>query len=186
MLLKSKRSIAELFNNNLDNGKISDIKKILNRLRDILTQEYRKEIKKERYEIENKKNLSKQEEEEFHEYLAKLVRILDKKEKCHHHDHDHPDYYWIRDIESLFSDIDYYYKPILAKIVFKEDKKDKSAYKIGYKLYESRGDRNKNLSVEQCLDMIKPHLRDIINDHKTTESGEWKIQLNMHINFIFF
>ena len=25
----------------------------------------------------------------------------------------------------------------------------------------------------------------MINDHKTTESGEWKIQLNMHVNFIF-
>ena len=45
-LLKSKRSIAELFNNNLDNDKISDAKKIFNRLRDILPREYRKEIKK--------------------------------------------------------------------------------------------------------------------------------------------
>ena len=43
-LLKSKRSLAELFNGNLDNDKISEIKKILNKLRDILTKEYRKEI----------------------------------------------------------------------------------------------------------------------------------------------
>ena len=35
-LLKLKRSIAELFNNNLDNDKISDIKQIFDRLRDIL------------------------------------------------------------------------------------------------------------------------------------------------------
>ena len=35
-LLKSKPSIAELFKNNLDDDKISDIKRILNRLRDIL------------------------------------------------------------------------------------------------------------------------------------------------------
>ena len=34
-LLKSKQSIAELLNNNLDHDKISDIKRILNRLRDI-------------------------------------------------------------------------------------------------------------------------------------------------------
>ena len=34
--------------------------------------------------------------------------------------------------------------------------------------------------------MIKPYLRDMINDHKTTESGECKIQLNMPINFISF
>ena len=43
-LLKSKRSIAELFNNNFDDDKISDIKRILNRLRDILPKKYRKEI----------------------------------------------------------------------------------------------------------------------------------------------
>ena len=30
--------------------------------------------------------------------------------------------------------------------------------------------------------MIRPYLRDIINDHKT--QGEWKIQLTMVINFI--
>ena len=35
-LLKSKQSIAELFNNNLYDNKISDIKRILNRLKDII------------------------------------------------------------------------------------------------------------------------------------------------------
>ena len=34
-LLKLKRSSAELFNNNLNNGKISEIKKILSKLRNI-------------------------------------------------------------------------------------------------------------------------------------------------------
>ena len=46
-LLKSKQSIAELFNNNnLYDNKISDIRRILNRLRDILPKRNRKEIKK--------------------------------------------------------------------------------------------------------------------------------------------
>ena len=45
-LLRSKQSIAELFNNNsLYDNKISDIRRILNRLRDILPRKYRKEIK---------------------------------------------------------------------------------------------------------------------------------------------
>ena len=44
-LLKSKQSIGELFNNNLDDDKISDIRRILNRLRGILPKRYRKEIK---------------------------------------------------------------------------------------------------------------------------------------------
>ena len=45
-LLKSKQSIAELFNNdnNLDDDKISDMGRILNRLRYILPRRYRKEI----------------------------------------------------------------------------------------------------------------------------------------------
>ena len=45
-LLKSKQSIVELFNNNPDDDKISEIRGILNRLRDILPKIYRKEIKK--------------------------------------------------------------------------------------------------------------------------------------------
>ena len=43
-LLKSKQIIAKLFNNNLDDDKISDIRKSLNRLRDVLPKSYRKEI----------------------------------------------------------------------------------------------------------------------------------------------
>ena len=96
-LLRSKQSLAELFANNLDNDRISQIKKILNKLKDILTKEYRKEIKKKLYEIENKKNLSELKKEEIDEYLAELVRILDKKEKYRYHDRDYPDYYGIRD-----------------------------------------------------------------------------------------
>ena len=45
-LLKSKRSLVELCNNNFDNDRIRGIIKILNELRDRLTKEYRKEIKK--------------------------------------------------------------------------------------------------------------------------------------------
>ena len=40
-------------------------------------------------------------------------------------------------------------------------------------------------SVKQYLYKIIPYLRDIINDHKTIryESKEWKIQINMPVNF---
>ena len=141
-LLKLKRSLAELFNNKLDNDKISEIKKILNKLRDILTKEYGKKIKKKLYKIENKKNLSEVEEEEINEYLIELKRILNKK-KLRYHDRDDPDYYGIRDIEVLLGEADEkdYYKPILVK----------SSFKGNYKIYESRGDRNKHLSVKQYL-----------------------------------
>ena len=46
-LLKSKQSIAELFNNNnLYDNKISDIRRILNRLRDILLENIESKLKK--------------------------------------------------------------------------------------------------------------------------------------------
>ena len=79
-LLKSKRSLAELFNNNFGNDRIKGIQKTLNELRDSLTKEYRQKIKKKLYEIENKKNVSKLEKEEINEHLTKLERILNKKE----------------------------------------------------------------------------------------------------------
>ena len=76
-LWKSKQSIAELFTNNPDDDKLSDIRRILNRLRDILPKKYRKEILKKLYEIENNRNLSEQEKEEINYDLTKFVRILD-------------------------------------------------------------------------------------------------------------
>ena len=113
--LKSKQSIAELFNNLYDN-KISDIRRILNRLRDISPRKYRKEIKEKLYAIEHQKNLSEENED-----LRKLVRILNDKEKYSPYDRDDLDYYGIRDIENLFDEAseEDYYKPILVKSSFK-------------------------------------------------------------------
>ena len=82
-----------------------------------------------------------------------------------------------------------YYKPIIAK----------SAFDGNYIQYESKGDKGKNLSIKKYLNIIKPYLIDIINEHKThglvryhsgneswpeETSSEWKIQLTMAINFI--
>ena len=48
--------------------------------------------------------------------------------------------------------------------------------------YENRGDKDRNLSLEDYLNIIRPYLRDMIDNHKA--HGEWKIQLIMRINFI--
>ena len=87
-----------------------------------------------------------------------------------------------QETENLFSNVDNdddgndYYKPILVEISFKNN----------YKYYESRGDKDKKLSVKQYLYKIMPYLSDLINDHKTirNNSNEWKIQINMHVNFV--
>ena len=63
-----------------------------------------------------------------------------------------------------------YYKPILVK----------SSHKEGYKKYESRGDKNKTLSIQQYLNKIIPYLKELRNNHKgiKNSSKEWIIQLN--------
>ena len=178
----------KLFNNNNNTnddtyddkirGKTSDINMIFSRLGNIVTNKNRKKIKEELYGIEKKKNLSDNEKEEIYDHLVKLVKTLNKKEKYQHYDRDDLDYYGIKNIENLFGNVDDddYYKPILIK----------SSFKDNYKYYESRGDKDKKLSIKQYLYKSMPYLRDIINDHKTirNESKEWKIQITMHVNFI--
>ena len=66
-----------------------------------------------------------------------------------------------------------YYKPILVK----------SSFNDNYKYYESRGDKEKELSVKQYLNMIMSYLYDLINNHRTA-TRVWKIQISMHVNFI--
>ena len=61
-LLKSKERIADLFNDNNDN-EISDTRRIINRLRDILPKKDRKEIRDKLYKIEHQRNISEAERE---------------------------------------------------------------------------------------------------------------------------
>ena len=59
--------------------KISDIRAILSRLGNIVTKNYRDKIKKELYQIENKKNLSDEEKEKIYDDLLELGNKLNKK-----------------------------------------------------------------------------------------------------------
>ena len=138
-LLKSESSPAERnfekpFKNNTDDndnyddkirGKISDIRIILSRLGNIVTNKDSncKKITEGLYEIEKKENLSDKEKEENYDHFAELVNAINKKEEYKYHDRDDLDYYGIRDIENLFdndnADDDNYYKPILVKSSFK-------------------------------------------------------------------
>ena len=42
------------------------------------------------------------------------------------------------------------------------------------------GDKDKRLSIKEYLNMIRPYLSSIIDDHK----HGWKIQLTMEISFV--
>ena len=119
------------------------------------------------------------EKEKIDDNLLELLNKLNKKGKYKYHDRDDLYYHGIRDTENLFDNIDNnedYYKPILIKSSFNES----------YKYYESRGDKDKKLSIEQYLDMIKPYLSDLINENKAikTNSNKWEIRIDMHINCV--
>ena len=91
------------------------------------------------------------------------------------YDRDDLDYYGIRDIENLFDKVseEDYYKPILVK----------SSFKGNYKYYESRGDKEKRLSVKQYLNKITSYLYDLINDHRIARRVR-KIQISTSVSFI--
>ena len=82
-----------------------------------------------------------------------------------------------------------YYKPIITN----------SAFNNNYIQYESKGNKDKILTVNEYLDIIRPYLSNIINDHKTQDEweiyssntiithktqSEWKIHFTRAINFI--
>ena len=56
------------------------------------------------------------------------------------------------------------------------------AFNNNYIQYESKGKADKISLVDEYLDIKRPYLVDVINDHKT--QSEWKIQLTTAINFI--
>ena len=66
------------------------------------------------------------------------------------------DYFGIKDIKNIFANIDdsEYYKPKLVK----------SSFNNSDEYYEIRGDRNKNLSINQYLYTIILYLTELINE----------------------
>ena len=83
----------------------------------------------------------------------------------------------IGSIRTLFKEFDRdYYKPIRTDNGF-------AGRNNNYIEYTSRGDRHENLSSEEYLKMIRPYLRDLIDDHKpTTESNNEDNNNNNNIN----
>ena len=116
----------------------------------------------------------------------RLEKSLSKLKR--YYDYDDIEYKGIRDVGNLFNQStneEDYYKPIKTNIVFDNEN--------NYMEYESKGDKNKNLSVKKYLRMIRPFISDMMNDHKTQEiwkvhsnnnvidQGEWKTQLSIII-----
>ena len=75
-------------------------------------------------------------------------------------------------LDNLFDEEDY------------EPKEIKSAFDGSYMLYESKGDKDAKLSIDEYFNIIKAYLKDMIDDHKAR--SEWKIQLIMKLIFVSF
>ena len=155
---------------NLSKKKIKEIKKDFIELRYGFSKSKINEFRRRLYNMKNQQNFSAPEIKETEKNLFELKKSLDSLKKYYDYD---TEYQGIRDIGNLFDEVDEdYHKPI----------KTKKAFNGNYIKYESKGDKDKNLLPKEYLHMIRPYLRNMINDHKTRI--EWKIQLTVPINFI--
>ena len=91
-------------------------------------------------------------------YLKNFKKDLDKLQKYQYNITYGSDY--------LFNELNEkdYYKPTEVK----------SAFDGSYILYESKGDKDNKLALYEYFDIIRPYLKDMIDDYKS--KGEWKIQ----------
>ena len=158
--------------NSFDNEKLKKARKYFNdeRLKEI-TKDFKKEsrdrfskpqIKERRnvYDIQNPKNLSTQKIKEIEENLFKLEKRLSNFKKYPYQDNfEHRNIKSIRNsLNVALSEIDEdYYRQIRTKNAFNGNSFE----------YESEGDKDKNLSPEEYLDLIRPYLSNIINNHKS-------------------
>ena len=94
-------------------------------------------------------------------YIKKLKKDLEKLQKYQ--------YNIIYDLDYLFNE--------LNEEDYDEPTEIKSVFGGSYMLYKTRGDKDATLSIDEYFDIIRPYLRDVIDNHKAR--GEWKIQLIM-------
>ena len=163
-------------NNNIN--AIKEVRELFNELRSNLSHEEINRIRKELYKKEAVYNFLKEKDgltdkekivlKNIGKYLKKLNNDLKKLQKYQ----DNITY----GLDYLFNELNEedYYEPTEIK----------SAFDGSYVLYESRGDKDNKLAIYEYFDIIRPYLKDMIDNHKA--KGEWKIQLSMQIIFASF
>ena len=168
-----------LSNEHSDINAFKEARKLLNERRSNVLLKETNKIRKKLYKKEAVYNFLKDKEQkvrltnEEKKVLKKIDRYfknfennLDKLQK-HQYNTTHR-------IDCLFDDEEDYYKPTEVK----------SAFDGSYISYESKGDKDARLSIDEYFDIIRLYLKDMIDDHKS--KGEWKMQLSMQIIFVSF
>ena len=95
-MLRSEKNLIEdnyinYTSNNTDDeirATINNIRIVLARLGNIITKKDRDKIRKELYEIEKEKRLTKTQKERIYNYLIELPNTLDKKDEYKHSDYN--------------------------------------------------------------------------------------------------
>ena len=189
----------------IEKKKLEEIRKNFSELRQKFSKKEIYKYRKTFYDIKNYRYLSESEIKKAGKNLTKLKRSLRFKKfnvGVDAVDYDNLDNY---DYNYDFADGDKFMKKLMGSIrrlfkgfgrdYYKPIRTDSGFAGRNNNNIEdtSRGDRYENLSPEKYLDIIRPYLRDLINDHKPTaklnndrdaEHGEWKIQLVMLNNCI--
>ena len=142
---RSSDKLYNIFKKQSKNKKrIDDIREELKNSKYIISKSELKNIKKTLCNIEKQRKINLKKTNKNLDELDKRILSLDK-----YNDDDD-------DIKNLFK--------ILINKDYYKPKLNKSGYNNNYIEYKSEGD---NLStIEEYLDLIKPYLKELINDHK--------------------
>ena len=142
----------------------------LSKLHGFLTGQERKDIRKELNKIETRvlspKKLTSKGKDRLFKQILEIIRNLENKNRYKHIDTLHKG---LTDIEYLFGDPLDYYKPILSEQCFDSN----------YQRYTCRGDKNKELQINEYLSIVKPDIIELLND---TNDSSRKLQLDIKVN----
>ena len=159
---------------------IDDIKQLVVRLGNLITNKERTKVTKKLHDTLKKVNntnrntrLKKREKENILIKLIEQHNSLEKKEKYMDHNYDDLQYQGIGDIKNTLAiiSVDSYYEPELIA----------SAFDKHYERYRINGDKNKELSLNAYLDTVRQNVVELITKKNI---GERKVQLVISVLFI--
>ena len=156
--------------NNEIKAMIIRIKKFIIELGMLLNKSDRDTIRK-RLEKIDKETPNRTQRKRLLEELTRIFNDLQFKKKHINNAFDSSSYYGLNDLEYTFGDLDDYYMPILAK----------ESFDGNYQMYTCRGNKERNMYINEYLEKIKPYLVSLINKKKTSNQ---KLQLDIAINLI--
>ena len=141
------------------NNAIKEARKLFNELRNNLSREETKRIRKELYKKENVYNFLKEKDsltnkqkivlKNISKYLKKLNNDLKKLNKYH---------------DNVMYGLNYLFNEVNEEDY--EPKEINDAFGGSNILYESKGDKDAKLALWAYFDKIRPYLRDVIDYHK--------------------